>query len=134
MTAGQSDKLERLLDTAGKDPDILAVILYGSAARGEQGPRSDIDVCLVLAPDRIDADRAQMARKRLEYLNEFAFDIQVFQELPVFVRRRVLKEGRVLLAKDEQRLYQIAYRTAQAFGDFKHLYDEYLSQVSRGRS
>lgn len=42
--------LERLLDRAREDPAVLAVILFGSAARGEAAPASDVDVCLVLAP------------------------------------------------------------------------------------
>ena len=33
------------------DPKPLSVILYGSIARGEEGPKSDLDLCLVYADD-----------------------------------------------------------------------------------
>jgi hypothetical protein len=34
--------------------------------------------------------------------------------------------------KDEDALYEVAFRTAQAFEDFKHIYRDYLEQVARG--
>jgi predicted nucleotidyltransferase len=37
----------KLLKRASADPDVLAVILFGSHARGEAMPSSDVDVCLV---------------------------------------------------------------------------------------
>ena len=46
-----SPALRRLVDRAARDGEVLAVILFGSRARGDAGPGSDIDVCLVLAPD-----------------------------------------------------------------------------------
>jgi predicted nucleotidyltransferase len=132
MTDGHSRALDALLQAARRDADILAVILFGSAARREQHAGSDLDVCLVLAPDRTAGDRDAAARKRLAYAQAFPFDVQVFQALPLYIRRRVLREGRVLLVKDEPRLYDLAYRTAQAYGDFRRAYEEYLAQVSRG--
>lgn len=44
----------------------------------------------------------------------------------------MLKEGHVEYARDEDALYELAYRTAQAFEDFKHTYHDYLDQVARG--
>jgi predicted nucleotidyltransferase len=127
-------ELDGLLAAARRDPDVLAVILFGSVGRGRPGLSSDVDVCLVLAPERAARDRAALTRKRLDYVQDFPVDVQIFQGLPLFVQRRVLKEGRVLLVKDEPRLYEMAYRTAQAFEDFRPAYEEYLAQVARGRS
>lgn len=70
----------------------------------------------------------------LVYVQDFPVYVQVFQALPLFIRRRVLKEGRVLLVKYESRLYEVACRTAQAFEDFRPAYEDYLAQVARGRS
>src|SRR3990172_12745215 len=44
------DQLKRLAVHAREDPDVLAVLLFGSAGRGEVPPASDVDVCLVLQP------------------------------------------------------------------------------------
>ena len=123
-------ELEALLDRARHDRDVLAVMLFGSAARGDSHPGSDLDVCLVLYPR--DWAPEELARKRLGYVGAFDLDVRVFQALPLYVRHRVLKEGRVLLVKDEDALYDLAFRTAQEFDDFKHIYREYLEGVAHG--
>lgn len=73
---------------------------------------------------------------RMAYLedNSGRLRIHVFQQLPVYIRRRVLKEGLVLLCKDWDAMYAIACRTAQAFEDFKRVYRAYLDQVAHAGS
>lgn len=127
-------ELEKLLAMARQDDEVLAVLLFGSAARGEQARHSDLDVCLVLVPPARPLERAALSAKRLAYLKDFPFDIHIFQQLPIYIRRRVLKEGRVLFARDEDLLYEVAFRTAQAFEDFKHTYYDYLDQVAHAGS
>jgi len=125
-------RLKRFLLKVQDDPEILAVFLFGSAARGEQGPASDVDVCLVFVPAV--RDRLYMAQKRLEYLGEApeGLDIQVFQLLPLYIRHRILKEGKVVFCRDEDTLYDLAFATVKAFEDFRHMYREYLDEVARG--
>ena len=119
-----------MLEKARIDPEILAVMVFGSAARGEETGKSDLDLCLVLTPSR--HDPAALAEKRLEYLQTGDLDVSILQALPLYIRRRVLKEGRVEYVRDEDALYEVAYRSAQAYEDFKHLYQDYLDQVARG--
>jgi uncharacterized protein len=121
-------QIVRLLRQAAHDADIMAVMLYGSAARGDASAASDVDVCLLLTPERRTA--AQMSAKRLEYLAEVDLDVQVFQQLPLYIRQRVLKGGRLLLVRDEDRLYELAFRTVQAFEDFRSRYHAYLNEVA----
>ncbi len=123
---------EDLIVKAKSDKDVLAVMLYGSEARQEQISTSDIDICLVLAPAPHPAKKHIYSQKRLEYLKDFSFDIQVFQQLPLYIRRRILKEGRVLFVRDERILYELAWRTAQAFDDFRHIHSAYLKEVESG--
>jgi hypothetical protein len=69
-------------------------------------------------------------QKRLSYLKEGNADVHVFSQLPLYIRRRVLKEGKILLCRDDDLLYEIAFRTAQAFEDFRHLYYGYLEELA----
>lgn len=122
--------LARLLARAETDPEVLAVILFGSRARGEAGPGSDVDLCLVLAGEpRSDLQRSE---KRLEYLAAGDLDVAVFQSLPLRLRSRVLREGRVLFTRDEEALYALAVRTARAWEGFRHIHRRYLDEVARG--
>jgi predicted nucleotidyltransferase len=125
-------RIERLLRQAERDPSVLAVIVFGSAARGDFTAESDIDVCLVLPPGS--DDRLSLSQKRLAYLENVDLDVCVFQQLPLYIRVRVLKEGKVLLSRDDDLLYELAFRTARAFEDFKPRYHAYLAEVARGGS
>lgn len=130
MELASHPQLARIIARAAADPEILAVILFGSRARGEAGPGSDFDVCLVLAstpPSDLEA-----GRKRLEYLSLADVDIRVFQQLPLHIRSRVLKEGRALFARDEDALYAPAARTARRWEAFRHIQRLYLDEVARG--
>ena len=123
-----SAAVARLVDRAQGDPDLLAVILFGSRARGEARAGSDFDVCLVLAPGRVaEADRTA---KRLDYLGRFDLDVSVFQQLPLAVRSRVLKEGKILFVHDEDTLYELAIRTARAWERFRPIHRMYLDHVA----
>jgi len=125
----KEEVLEKLLTRARQDEEVLAVFLFGSVIREEQTPLSDIDLCLVLIPKRTPIEPTAFSHKRLDYLKNFAFDIQIFQQLPLYVRRRILKEGRILFVRDEALLYELAFHTAQAFEDFRPIYLSYLEEM-----
>lgn len=44
------EKLDKLIKTAQKDNEILAVFLFGSSTRRQNHKGSDIDICLLLKP------------------------------------------------------------------------------------
>lgn len=114
--------LNPLLKAVSGDKDVIAAILFGSAARGEKF--RDIDIALVINPKK---DSLSMSKKRLSYLKDFPeFDIQIFNQLPLYVRQIVLKEGKVLFSKDDNALYDIAFETIRAFEDFKPYYEGYV--------
>jgi predicted nucleotidyltransferase len=78
----------RVLDRARREPAVLAVILFGSHARGEASAASDVDLCFVLASDSI--SNLEISRIRLVYLGEGAADVVIFHQLPLHVKSRVL--------------------------------------------
>jgi len=121
-------KVDGVLAKASEDADVVAVFLFGSRARGESVRGSDTDICLVLRPGNYDP--MLLHRKRLSYLKEGSTDVHIFSQLPLYIRRRVLKEGKILLCQDDDLLYEIAFRTAQAFEDFRHLYYGYLKELA----
>ncbi len=131
--ASSNERIEKtiksLLKRAEEDQDILAVFLFGSHASNENTPFSDVDICLVMNFKTINFEQIKYSTKRLDYIKDFPFDIYIFQQLPLYIRKRVIKEGKVLLVKDEDLLYDLALRTARAFEDFKHIYHDYLQEV-----
>lgn len=129
MDTTQGAAVERVIGLARNDPAVLAVILFGSQARSEAESSSDVDVCLVLEPG-VPVDLSA-SRKRLDYRAEADLDLAIFQQLPLAVRSRVLREGQVLFVRDTDQLYELAIQTARAFEGFRHHHRHYLDAVGR---
>jgi uncharacterized protein len=121
--------LSALLNRAKKDQRILAVLLFGSVARKRNLEDSDTDICLVLVPGAYTP--LQLSKTKLEYLQDFDQDVQVFQQLPLYVRKRVLKDGKILYSRDMDSLYEVAFTFISEYADYEHIYREYLGDLSR---
>jgi predicted nucleotidyltransferase len=128
MGVEASKELRKLLRLVRGDEAVVAVILFGSFARGRGVASSDVDVCLVLRKNVKNA-----LQKRIDYstISE-KLDVQVFQLLPLYIQRRVLKEGEILDCKDKGLLYDIAIRAVREFESFKKHYDSYLRAMMHG--
>ncbi|MDI6847819.1 MAG: nucleotidyltransferase domain-containing protein [Candidatus Bathyarchaeia archaeon] len=126
-------ELEKIVEKARKDKNVLAVIVFGSHARKESKPFSDVDLCIVLQPKKF--DNLFMTNKRLEYLDLVPdkYDIQIFQQLPVFIRTRILRDGKLLLNKDYDTMFRIALNTIKEFDLFRKHYYYCIESVAYGR-
>jgi hypothetical protein len=125
-------QLDPLVAAARADGDVLAVILHGSQARGDARIDSDVDVALVLT--HAERQPSEVGHVLLRYASLGDADVQVFQRLPLYVQSRVLREGRVLFVRDEDALYEAAFRTVRAWELFRPRYEAYLAEVARGGS
>lgn len=99
-------ELERIIGILrGKDKDIERIILFGSLARDDVGPASDIDLILVQNTDKRFLDRldeiyrAIEPRVGLDVLVYTPAEFESMKENNSFVRK-ALSEGRVLYARD----------------------------------
>lgn len=114
--------LERLR-TLGGFENVRFIILYGSVAEGRATETSDIDLCIYYEGSR---EESQMFRfTALSELCDDRYDIQIFGNLPLYVKKEVLR-GRVLYCPDERFLYTTAIETIRDYDAFKHRLDDYL--------
>jgi predicted nucleotidyltransferase len=93
---------------------VLGLILFGSVARGCARPFSDVDLCIVTPKNTPDAVRMEL----LSYGSE-KIDVSIFSDLPVQIRFRVIKEGRVLFSKDSLALHRIKAATVREYLDIE---------------
>lgn len=117
--------LGKLQGKMEEDTDVLAIILYGSYARGEEA--RDVDLCLVLFPEKTQ----NALDKRLEYSYYDLIDVQVFQDLPLYMRPRIIREGKILHVKDEDLLYDVAIQTAKEYELYRPKYEMYLDSIAK---
>jgi predicted nucleotidyltransferase len=95
------ERLSQLvIDVLAPRADVAAAYLFGSTARGEARPDSDIDIAVLFATPQ---PRTLDARFSLEGDLERALgkpvDLIVLNDAPVDLRIRVLRGGRLLLER-----------------------------------
>ena len=90
----------------------MGILVYGSAAKGEENKRSDIDICIV-APDE---DSYKIFKETL-HLN---YDIKIFELMPLYLKIKVIENHKVLYTKDICELYEYFYFFRKLWEDQKH--------------
>jgi hypothetical protein len=106
---------------------VQFIIFYGSATCGEATPDSDLDISIYF-----EGTNDKASRFRFEVLSQIGddrFDVQIYQQLPLYVRIQVLK-GVVLFYRDLPFVYETAVLTIKEFDSFKHRLYDYTSQAS----
>jgi len=130
MAVERREILREVVRAAREAEEILAVILFGSAARGEKSSTSDLDLCLVLMPKPYSA--LELSEIKLEYASRFPVHMSVFQQLPLYIRKRVLQEGKILFCREDDVLYDVAFETIRDYAQFEPAYRGYLKEVAHG--
>ena len=121
--------IHEIIEKANHDDEVIAVALFGSFARNER--YRDIDVCIFLKPQSYKP--IDLSRKKLSYTQENQnIDVQIFQQLPLYIRKRILEEMKIEYCRDEDALYDLCFTTLREFGDFKYCYEDYLKGVESG--
>ena len=120
-----ADRLDALCQAWSGDPDLAAIYLFGSRAGGCAGPRSDVDLAVVLRED-LDADARW--RKRLALLSDAcqrlgtdAVDLVILEDAPAPLGHRVLKWGRLLREALPQRRTEVAEHILRRYLDEAYL-------------
>lgn len=116
--------LDRLKNLRGFEK-VRFIILYGSAAEGRIRKNSDIDLCIDLDAET-DFDRSKYRLTVLSELPDY-FDVQIFSQLPLYVKKEVLR-GKVIFCRDEEYLYNTAMLTIRQFDDFKYRFYDYIGE------
>lgn len=101
---------------------IKFIILYGSFSKGKQNPLSDIDLAVYY-----EGSKEERFRFRVKILGSVSdvFDIQIFQDLPLYVKKEVIC-GKVVYGGQSRLLYEVERRTYQDFDDFKNRFYDYI--------
>lgn len=128
MNIVEKKRLNNIVQYVKKDKQVLALFLFGSVARGDNYKGSDIDVGIVLKDNFSAKD---LTRLKIEYFNLYSdLDIHIFQQMPIYIKKRIIKEGKLLFCRDEDALYKIAFSVISEFSTFEYFYRDYLKEVA----
>ncbi len=92
--------------------DCVALMLFGSVAREEARAISDIDLCIITRKNTPEPE----AMNLMSYGSE-GIDISLFWDLPLMIKFRVIKEGKILFCKDPLLLHRIKTDTIREYLD-----------------
>ncbi len=129
MNPDEIDKLvknsvERLKNIQGFEK-VRFIMLYGSSVEGIPRAESDIDLCIDIGADT-DYECSSFRLKVLSELPDL-FDVQIFGQLPLYVKKEVIK-GKVIFCRDEEYLYETAISVIKDFEDFKYRFYDYIGE------
>ena len=99
------EQYQQTLTKVFKGYGVVLAYLYGSQARGDAGPLSDVDVAVLLGPDTQGDERFH---RMLQLIGELASvfrrdDVNVvdLQEASPLLRHRVYRDGQLLYCRDD---------------------------------
>jgi hypothetical protein len=119
-----NNSVERLKNIKGFEK-VRFIMLYGSSVEGIPREESDIDLCIDIGADT-DYERSSFRLKVLSELPDL-FDVQIFAQLPLYVKKEVIK-GKVIFCQDEEYLYETAISVIKEFEDFKYRFYDYIGE------
>lgn len=104
----EEETLKRDFSFLKRRKDVLAVLLFGSHAKGEQDRRSDLDICLVAPSCR---DRLGLLKEVYRNLDVHGkkYDVRIFEDLPLYMKAEVMESNKPIHVKDLYELHEYFY-------------------------
>jgi len=120
-----SNELERAAAVLAEDPRVLAVYGFGSRARGEAGPRSDVDVAVLLAGPWHERpslrDELRLRSRVTEALHRDDVDLVILNGAPPLLRFEVVSANGRLFTRDDEASDRWEHRSIMEYLDTAHL-------------
>lgn len=128
------ERLRRAAPAVLAQQPVAVAYLFGSHARGQAGPLSDVDVAL-LAPtvephDRLDL-RLRISGRLADVARLPTLDVIVLDESPLVLAGEVVRDGVVIHSVDEGLRSEYESRIFREFVDFSMFGDAFAREALR---
>ena len=109
--------INKLLEKVKNHPKVVAVYLFGSYAKNEEKPISDIDIAIILKNFNKN-DEAEIGS-----LYGKDIDVVLFHKLPLHIKFEVFKYGKEILVKDEDYLFELKLKVLREYLENSRYYE-----------
>jgi hypothetical protein len=116
-------KLSKIIETIKAHPNIIAIYLFGSHAKGDDTPLSDIDIAVIMENPSSE-DEAEIGS-----LASPQIDVVLFHRLPLHIKHEVFRYGREIFVRDEEKLLEIKLKVMSEYLDTSRMYKQISSEV-----
>lgn len=126
------EELEKIQKLLIEKFQPLAIILFGSFARGTQNAESDIDIAIVAQNN--DKKNMFLTKQKLEELTSKDIDLVNLTDLNMSegFKYEILMNGKVLYCKDEYRFDMYKIDTCREYLDFNESRQEIIDRIKNG--
>jgi len=118
-----NEKISKIIEIIKSHPNVIAIYLFGSYAKEEAIPLSGIDIADILenpTPES-EADIGSLSSPEI--------DVVLFHRLPLHIRYEVLKYGKEIFVRDEEKLLEIKLKVMREYLDTVRMYKMISSEV-----
>lgn len=123
--------LKKIKNYFSKQPAVKLVYLYGSQASGSAKKESDIDLAILVDEKKADAFKTQLeAMSDLSSLLNKEVEVQNLNICKTTFSYRVICEGKVIYARDEQERIDFELEVMRNYFDMKPFLDEFGEQIA----
>lgn len=116
--AGLTREIRKLVEP---NPNVLAVLAFGSQIEGRAHVFSDVDICIVM-PKTSEKTRRETLLKVSGTLPE-KYDVKMFEELPLMLKGEVIKSNKALFIRNEDELGEYLWNEKKIYDDYQHQYN-----------
>ncbi len=95
---------------------VIAVLIFGSAARMDMTQRSDIDICVV-APKQNTKSLLKEIFRHVDVRGK-NYDVRIFEELPLYLKMEVIDNHRIIFGNKDS-MYEYFYSVRKLWKDQK---------------
>lgn len=126
--------IEPLITLCDQHPDIIAMYLFGSHAKGKARQSSDIDLAILLAEPRRTTFDLLSFIVEAESRAGCRVDIVVLNTASELIKYQVRKHGKLFLDRDPVIRKAFEIKSRKSFEDFLYLHKKYTQEIRHGRS
>lgn len=125
--------ISKIQDYFPQKPQVVAVYLYGSRARGEAKKTSDIDLGVILKEK---ADSSLLTIPQVVFAQELSqllkkeVEVQDLDSCRLDFVHRVLSEGQLIFSSDEAARIKFETDVFKKYFDLKPFFDEYYRSLA----
>jgi predicted nucleotidyltransferase len=118
-----SEQIKLIVEELRRD-EVDAIYLFGSYAKGNAKPISDIDICVLTKRDIPKSIKEEILSNSSKKI-----DISIFWDLTPTIRFRVFKEGKLLYKKGEMVLQRVKVDTIKSYLDIQPLIKRHCIRI-----
>ena len=105
---------------------VRFIALFGSYAKGNATKRSDIDLAIYY-----DGNEKERFNFRILVSGSLGdkYDIQIFQDLPLYVKQEIFKYGKFIYGEHSKEMYETNFLVIKEFENFRRFLDMYYAKL-----